>query len=156
MTKILFVCLGNICRSPMAEGIFRDKAETLGLTIEFDSCGTGSWHVGESPDKRAQSCMVDMGSDISDLRARQFSVEDFKRFDRIYVMDESNLNDVLALAETDEDRGKVEMVLNSIYPGKDASVPDPYFGGDRGFVQVFDMLSASAEKILGEISNEAR
>jgi len=147
--KILFVCLGNICRSPMAEGVFRQRAQDLHLDVSFDSAGTGGWHAGEAPDKRMQETGQGHGVDISDLRARQFSVSDFDAFDQIYVMDDSNLENVLKLARDANDRGKVKMLLNELYPREDMSVPDPYFGGQQGFEHVFDLLQRSAEKVLG-------
>ena len=149
--KILFVCLGNICRSPMAEGIFREKARQLGVDVELDSAGTGGWHSGEAPDLRAQEAMRKKGLDISMLRARKFVASDFDRFDRIYVMDGSNHQNVMNLAETDDDRNKVHMMLNETHPGENRSVPDPYFGGDEGFRRVFDMLESAAEMALGDL-----
>lgn len=149
--KLLFVCLGNICRSPMAEGIFRHKAQEMGIEIETDSCGTGGWHAGESPDGRAQGCMRDHGMNIGDLRARKFSPADFDRFDVIFTMDTSNHGDVLSLASSDKQAQKVKLMLNEIYPGEDTSVPDPYFGGDEGFEHVFDLLTRSADKVLSEL-----
>jgi protein-tyrosine phosphatase len=149
--KILFVCLGNICRSPMAEGIFRDKAKLLGLYIDFDSCGTGDWHVGDEPDERAQACVKKNGSDISDLRGRQFRQSDFNDFDRIYTMDESNHGNILKLTDSQSSKDKVKMILNETHPGSNMSVPDPYFGGDSGFDGVYQMLSEAADKVLSEI-----
>ncbi|MDC1221814.1 low molecular weight phosphotyrosine protein phosphatase [Salibacteraceae bacterium] len=149
--KILFVCLGNICRSPMAEGIFRDKAKLLGLDIDFDSCGTGDWHVGDEPDERAQACIKKNGSDISDLRGRQFRQSDFNDFDRIYTMDESNHGNILKLTDSQSSKDKVKMILNETHPGSNMSVPDPYFGGDSGFDGVYQMLSEAADKVLSEI-----
>jgi len=152
--KILMVCLGNICRSPMAEGIVRDRIEELGLDVELDSAGTGDYHIGEGPDKRAQANMRQNGHDISDLKARQFKAKDFDAFDRIFVMDQSNYQNVLSLARTDEDREKVELFLNLASPGSDAEVPDPYFGGESGFQHVYELLNESADKLMEELSNE--
>ncbi len=149
--KILFVCLGNICRSPMAEGIFRDKAKSLGLDIDFDSCGTGDWHVGDEPDERAQACIRKNGSDISDLRGRQFRESDFNDFDCIYTMDDTNHSNILKLSESQYSKEKVRMILNETYPGSNMSVPDPYFGGDSGFDRVYQILSEAADKVLSEI-----
>jgi len=148
------VCLGNICRSPMAEGIVRDRIEERELDIELDSAGTGDYHVGEAPDKRARANMSENGHDITDLRARQFTREDFKDFDRIYVMDQSNYNNVVALAETDADRSKVELFLNLASPGSDAEVPDPYFGGDSGFQHVYELLNEAADRLMEELADE--
>ena len=152
--KILMVCLGNICRSPMAEGIVRDRIEELGLDVELDSAGTGDYHIGEGPDKRAQANMRQNGHDISDLKARQFKAKDFDAFDRIFVMDQSNYQNVLSLARTDEDREKVELFLNLASPGSDGEVPDPYFGGESGFQHVYELLNESADKLMEELSNE--
>ena len=149
--KILFVCLGNICRSPMAEGVFREKAQELGLNIEFDSCGIGDWHVGEMPDERAQACMKRHGSDISDLRGRQFIPSDFESFDVIYTMDESNHENVLKLDTDLMHTSKVVMLLNEVAPGANESVPDPYFGGDRGFDSVHAMISSAADNVLNRM-----
>ncbi len=152
--KILFVCLGNICRSPMAEGIFRDKSSALDLEIDFDSCGTGDWHVGEEPDERAQACIQKNGSEISDLRGRQFRKSDFEEFDRIYTMDESNHRNVLKLTDNAAHKAKVKMILNETHPGTNMSVPDPYFGGENGFDGVYQMLSDAADTVLDKIEHE--
>lgn len=135
----------------MAEGIFRHKAREMGIDIDTDSCGTGGWHAGEQPDRRAQQCMRDHGLDISDLRARKFSRADFERFDLIFTMDTSNHADILDLADSDAQAAKVRLMLNEIYPGQNMSVPDPYYGGGEGFEHVYDMLSNAADKVLGEL-----
>lgn len=142
------VCLGNICRSPMAEGIIRDKADEKGIEIETDSAGTGDYHIGEGPDKRAVAAMKKHGHDITDLRARQFKVSDYDEFDVIYAMDASNFDNILKLARNDDDRGKVKLILNESQPNRDMEVPDPYFGGDAGFENVYKMLDAACEVIL--------
>jgi protein-tyrosine phosphatase len=149
--KILMVCLGNICRSPLAEGVMRQKAAERNIELTLDSCGTSSYHIGEPPDPRSIDNARRNGVDISDLRARQFSVEDFKRFDRIYVMDESNYDDVMRHAAKPEYKNKVRMILNELHPGSNQPVPDPYFGGDAGFQHVFELLNATCDKILDEI-----
>lgn len=134
----------------MAEGIFRQRAQDMGLDLNFDSAGTGGWHIGEQPDNRMMATAKQRGVDISDLRARQFELADFDRFDRIYAMDQSNLQNILKLARDDYDRKKVSLLLDVLYPGQDQSVPDPYFGGQRGFEDVFDMIDEAAHKILTE------
>ncbi|MEM9051746.1 MAG: low molecular weight protein-tyrosine-phosphatase [Bacteroidota bacterium] len=149
--KILFVCLGNICRSPMAEGVFRTMARERGIDVETDSCGTGDWHVGEAPDKRARACMTKHDDDISDLRARQFRTSDFEEFDRIFVMDKSNYQNVVSLTANESQREKVELFLNLAYPSEHREVPDPYFGGSDGFEQVYQMLTKSSEVLLNQI-----
>lgn len=146
--KILMVCLGNICRSPMAEGIIRDKADEKGIEIKTDSAGTGDYHIGEAPDRRAVAAMKKHGHDITDLQARQFKVSDFDEFDIIYAMDSSNLDNILKLARNEDDRGKVKLILNESQPNRDMQVPDPYFGGEAGFENVYQMLDAACEVIL--------
>jgi len=148
--RILFVCLGNICRSPMAEGVFTHLAAERGLSLEFDSAGTGGWHAGEAPDRRMQQTAHGHGIDITGLRARKFERADFDRFDIIYAMDESNQRDILALARSREDQEKVRLILNEVYPGENMSVPDPYYGGQNGFEHVYDLLKRAAENVLSK------
>jgi len=152
--KILFVCLGNICRSPLAEGIFRDKISKNKLAVETDSAGTGSWHAGENPDPRAVATAKKFGVDISRLVARQFSVDDFTRFDRIYVMDKSNYRDVMALAKETGHKEKVDFFLNVSHPGRNKDVPDPWYGGSEGFVEVYKMLELACEELLAKIEKD--
>ncbi len=152
--KVLMVCLGNICRSPLAEGVLKETAKREGLDIYVDSAGTAAYHAGERPDRRSQEVARKHGIDISNQRARQFEREDFALFDRIYVMDKSNYDDVVSLADTREDAAKVEMILNTVYPGKDLSVPDPYYGGNDGFEKVFQMLDNSCKKVVETILAE--
>lgn len=149
--KILMVCLGNICRSPMAEGILRHQAQLRGLQIETDSAGTGNYHIGEAPDRRAQAAMLRKGIQIHDLRARQLHPSDFDRFDAIYTMDRSNYNNTLALARTEAHRKKVKPILDELFPGEHREVPDPYFGGDSGFDAVYQMLHDACERILDQL-----
>lgn len=145
--KILMVCLGNICRSPLAEGILRHKVNEQGLSWEVDSAGTSSWHVGEKPDPRSQHVAAQHGLDISGQSGRQFSTYDYELFDQIYVMDASNYNDVVKLANSEEERSKVKMILNELNPGTNQSVPDPYWDDD-GFEKVYQMLDAACDQIL--------
>lgn len=145
------VCLGNICRSPMAEGVLRSKLEEVGLDIIVDSAGTSNYHIGESPDRRAIKAMAEKGIDISKLKARQFSKKDFDDFDNIYVMDQSNFADVMDLCASDDHRAKVKMLLNELYPAQNLPVPDPWFGGMEGFYQVHDLLDRSCEVIVQKI-----
>ncbi|MEP2935058.1 MAG: low molecular weight protein-tyrosine-phosphatase [Gilvibacter sp.] len=148
-TKVLMVCLGNICRSPLAHGILERKVDPT--AVHVDSAGTGSWHVGDAPDKRSISIAKTNGLDITNQRGRQFVAEDFDRFDRIYVMDMSNLNDVLKLAQKPEHKGKVKLILNELFPGENVDVPDPYYGGSEGFEQVYYMLDQACDKIASEL-----
>lgn len=143
------VCLGNICRSPLAEGILKSK--TSHMNIWIDSAGTSAYHVGEQPDFRAIEIASKNGIDISEQRARQFSTLDFDRFDKIYVMDTNNYANIIALARNQSDRDKIDLILNEIYPNNYASVPDPYYGGGDGFQRVFDMLDKACDKIVAKI-----
>lgn len=149
--KVLMVCLGNICRSPIAEGILRDKAKARGLNIETDSAGTAAYHIGNPPDAR----MILMGSkngyDIADLRARQFKASDFQYFDHIFAMDQSNYKNIISLASSQNDEMKVKLMLNEIQPETNAEVPDPYYGGDQGFQHVIDLLEEAIESFLNRI-----
>lgn len=145
--KILMVCLGNICRSPLAEGIMQHKAQAAGLNWTVDSAGTGHWHAGEMPDSRSVKTARQYGIDITGQRARQFHPGDFEQFDRIFVMDTQNFRDVLRHARSDEHRAKVDLILNEIYPGQDRSVPDPYYDDD-GFDRVFQMLEAACDQFI--------
>ena len=149
--KILMVCLGNICRSPIAEGILRLKVQERNLNIETDSAGTASYHIGESPDKRMVLAAKKNGVDISDLRAREFVKEDFQNFDVIYAMDKANYINILKLANSDDDRDKVKMILNEINPNSEEEVPDPYYGGEQGFQNVIEMLDEAIEIIMEKI-----
>jgi protein-tyrosine phosphatase len=146
--KILMVCLGNICRSPLAEGIMRSK---LSNDFIVDSAGTGGWHAGELPDKRSISTAKNRGLDITSQRARQFKISDFESFDYIYVMDNSNYKDVIALAPNEEAKSKVKLILNEIFPGENVDVPDPYYGGQDGFENVFNMLNEACDVIAGKL-----
>lgn len=149
--KILMVCLGNICRSPMADGLLRKKVKENNLEVEVDSAGTGGWHVGEAPDQRMRETAKKFGTPIDELRGRQFEVSDYDNFDLIYVMDQSNYDNVISLARNDEDKAKVKMILNEINPGENAEVPDPYFGGDQGFIDVYNMLDQATDIIIDKI-----
>ena len=146
--KIVMVCLGNICRSPLAEGILKAK---LPKDYVVDSAGTGAWHAGQQPDKRSITTAKNRGLDITNQRARQFKVSDFDTFDYIYVMDNSNYKDVLSLAPTEESKSKVKLILNEIFPNENVDVPDPYYGGDDGFENVFDMLDQACEAIARKL-----
>lgn len=148
------VCLGNICRSPMAEGVMRHKLEQHGITGEVDSCGTASYHIGENPDKRAVEKARKYGINISTLVGRQFTVSDFDHFDRIYVMDSSNYTHVLRLARNHADKAKIKLIMEELYPGQGMSVPDPYYGGDEGFENVYSLLNNVCEHICQDIKKK--
>ena len=147
--KILMVCLGNICRSPMAEGLLASK---LPKDLFFvDSAGTGNWHVGKQPDDRAIAVAKKNKLDISLQKGRHFKSTDLDTFDYIYVMDNSNYNDILALAKNEEQKSKVQLILNELFPGENVDVPDPYYGLQNGFDSVFAMLDKSCEVIAEKL-----
>lgn len=149
--KVLFVCLGNICRSPSAEGVFRRAVEQAGLEqrITVDSCGIGDWHAGNPPDERAQAAAERRGIDISDLRARQLGREDFAEFDYILPMDYGNLRDIRAM-EPDAHGAHIELFL--AFAGMpQGEVPDPYYGGEQGFEEVLDMIEAASQGLVEHI-----
>ncbi|MCE7993292.1 MAG: low molecular weight phosphotyrosine protein phosphatase [Roseivirga sp.] len=156
MSKIgvLFVCLGNICRSPLAEGIFRDKVRAAGLEdrFEIDSCGTSAFHIGEQPDPRSRANAEANGVYL-DHQARQFVGADFSDFDYILPMDSSNYRNVMRLEPVNA-HGKIVLMREFDDMAKGADVPDPYYGGERGFQNVFDILDRSTEALLKTIRTE--
>lgn len=149
--KVLMVCLGNICRSPLAEGILEDKIKQHGLNWKVDSSGTGSWHIGKLPDPRSIAVAKKYGIDLTQQRARQFKAHDLENFDLILTMDSSNLNNVLRLSSNPEQEKKVKMIMNFVQPGYNQSVPDPYWDDD-GFEKVFQMLDEACAKIIEHYS----
>lgn len=151
MQRILMVCLGNICRSPLAEGILRSKTEALNIDIHIDSAGTSNYHIGEHPDSRTTANAKKHGVDVSKLKARQFSVSDFDNFDKIFVMDSFNYADVVSLSRNEQDRKKVEIILNTVYPNSNMNVPDPYFGGEQGFENVYILLDKACDVIANSL-----
>jgi protein-tyrosine phosphatase len=153
--SVLFVCLGNICRSPLAEGIFLHLAGARGVDVVVDSCGTGGWHAGEGPDRRAMAVAKSRGVHLPS-RARKVCVEDFGRFDYIVAMDETNLDNLLELGAP-KDRVRLMRSYDPAHAGLRApDVPDPYFGGDEGFDSVYDMLVAACEGLLDEITSASK
>lgn len=150
--KILFVCLGNICRSPLAEGIFTDKATKLGLDVEVDSCGFESFHRGDPADPRSIAVAAAHGIDLTGHAARMFTPRDFDHYDRIYVMDRTNYNDVMGMARDSEDEKKVDFIMNLVTPGENRSVPDPWYGGKEGFEKVYHMLDLACDQLVKEIA----
>jgi len=155
--RILFVCLGNICRSPMAEGVFRRVAEEEGLIdrFEIDSAGLGDWHIGQAPDHRAQKAARSRGVDISDQSARQVVDEDFDRFDLLLVMDRSNYAELKARAPH-EARAKIRPFLDFAPQAGTSDVPDPFFGGAEGFDHALDLIEAASRGLLASLAGEDR
>lgn len=143
------ICLGNICRSPLAEGILKSKVNPE--KVQVDSAGTGNWHVGNPPDPRSIEIAKKNNIDISRQLCRQFRKEDFDEYDLIYVMDNSNKEDILAMAKTPEHKDKVKLILNEIFPGENVDVPDPYYGGPIGFQKVFEMIEKACDKIATKL-----
>lgn len=144
--KILMVCLGNICRSPLAHGVMEHLVKEKGLNWEIDSAGTGSWHCGNPPDKRSIVIAKSYGIDISNQRARQFQTSDFDEFDHILVMDKHNYTDVISLAHNQQQRDKVKLFI------PDNFVPDPYHD-DSQFEHVYQLIRAQCEKLLKELKS---
>jgi protein-tyrosine phosphatase len=143
------VCLGNICRSPLAEGILASKLPKNKFKV--DSAGTGSWHIGRSPDDRSIAVAKKYHLDISKQKGRQFSTDDFNSFDYIFVMDNTNFDDVLQLAENQEQKEKVHLVLNALFPNENVDVPDPYFGLPNGFEIIYSMLDDACDVIAKQL-----
>ncbi len=150
--KVLMVCLGNICRSPLAEGVLTQKLADRGLDWEVDSAGTGAWHVGELPDSRSIAVAHNHNIDITHQRARQFQAKDLDRFDLILAMDSSNYQNILKLATSSAQKEKVKMIMNFAQPGYNQNVPDPYYG-DNGFEAVYEMLDEACEALLAAKTN---
>lgn len=146
--RILLVCLGNICRSPMAEGVLRHLAQGRGIAISTDSAGTGDYHVGEPPDHRARAAMRRQGMSIDDLRARQFTQADFDRFDLLLAMDADNLRHMRRLAPSPEHATKAMLIMDHAPHHPRREVPDPYYGGDEGFDEVLRMLREASIQLL--------
>lgn len=150
--KILMVCLGNICRSPLAEGILASKLPKDKFIV--DSAGTGDYHIGKQPDVRSIAIAKKHGLAISKQKARQFTVKDFSDFDFIYAMDYSNHTHILELARSKEDKAKVNLILNELFPEENVDVPDPYFGVEDGFANVYHLLDEVCEVIANKLKRQ--
>jgi protein-tyrosine phosphatase len=150
-SSVLFVCLGNICRSPLAEAAFRCQAERLGLDVEIDSAGTGDWHIGYPPDPRAAAVAGRNGIDISNLKARLVTAEDFRRFDHIVALDSNNLSDLVRLRPADG-KAKLSLLLDHVEGREGQPVADPYYGEESHFDAAWDDVSAGAEGLARKIA----
>ena len=149
MTKILMVCLGNICRSPLAEGILASKLPHDSFVV--DSAATSDHHFGEYPDSRSVNIARHNGIDICQQKSRPFTTQDFNDFDIIYAMDKSNLSNILDLAKTEADRQKVSLILNESFPNQNKEVPDPYYDSDKGFETVFNLLNDACSIVANRL-----
>jgi protein-tyrosine phosphatase len=148
---VLFVCLGNICRSPLAEAAFRREAKRIGLDVEIDSAGTGHWHIGEAPDRRARAVALRHGADIGSYRARQVRPEDFRRFSHIVALDPQNLSDLRALKPKDA-TAAISLLLDHV-PGREGeAVADPYYGSDEGFQVTWADVTLGAQALARQLA----
>ncbi|WP_242696246.1 low molecular weight protein-tyrosine-phosphatase [Longitalea luteola] len=146
--KILMVCLGNICRSPLAEGILQHKAQQAGLSWIVDSAGTNGYHIGEAPHRLSQKVALLHGIDISHQCARRFKAADFKQYDKIYAMAEDVIDEMQRIAGKDFDAAKVDLLMNELHPGKNMDVPDPWYGTEPDYHEVFAMIDQACDKIV--------
>ena len=152
--KILMVCLGNICRSPLAEGILQHKAEKAGLSWSIESAGTNGYHIGEAPHHLSQKVAQLHGIDISCQRARRFTAADFDRFDKIYAMADDVIDEMRRIARNKFDPSKVDLLMNELYPGKNMNVPDPWYGTEPGYHEVYELIDKACDAIIEKITNK--
>jgi protein-tyrosine phosphatase len=146
--KILMVCLGNICRSPLAEGILQQKAAAAGLDWQVDSAGTNGYHVGEAPHPLSQKVARLNGLDISQQRAHRFTATDLAKYDRIYALAGDVVDEIRRISGRGAELNKVQLLMNELHPGQDKDVPDPYYGAEPGYHEVYEMIDAAADKIV--------
>ena len=147
------VCLGNICRSPLAEGILQEKVNKAGLTWVVDSAGTNHYHTGDPPHPLSQKVALANGIDITQQRARRFTTEDLNQFDKIYALAGDVLKDIQRITGSKFDSSKVDLLLNEQYPGKNLDVPDPYYGGEPDFHEVFELLDQVCDQLILKYQN---
>jgi len=148
------VCLGNICRSPLADGLLLRKIKEQDLDVIVDSAGTANYHIGKAPDHRMIKTAAQHGTPIDFLRARQFTPTDFQHFDLILVMDKSNYQNVIRLASSNEEIKKVHFLLDYLYPGQSAEVPDPYYGTQKDFEEVYSLLDKATDALIQKYTHE--
>lgn len=152
--KILMVCLGNICRSPLAEGILQHKATAAGLNWQVDSAGTNGYHIGEAPHKLSQKVAELNGIDICQQRARQFVKEDIDRYDKLFAMADDVLEEMETIAKEKWDASKADLFLNELYPGENRSVPDPWYGTEPGFHEVYKIIDEACNAIIEKYAQQ--
>ena len=150
---ILMVCLGNICRSPLAEGILQQKIKAAGLNWTVDSAGTNGYHINESPHRLSQKVAKKRGIDISKQICRRFTVEDFEKFDKIYVMAADVVDEMKELTGNKFEDTKIDLLLNELYPGENKDIPDPWYGPEAGYNEVFDMIVEACEALIKKYKN---
>lgn len=151
--RILMVCLGNICRSPLAEGILQEKVKKAGLNWVVDSAGTNHYHTGDPPHPLSQKVALANGIDITNQRARKFTSEDLNQFDKIYALAGDVLNDIRRITGNKFDSSKVDLLMNEKYPGKNLDVPDPYYGGEPDFHEVYELLDEVLDQLILKYQN---
>lgn len=151
--RVLMVCLGNICRSPLAEGILQEKVNKAGLNWVVDSAGTNHYHTGDPPHPLSQKVALANGIDITQQRARRFTTEDLNQFDKIYALAGDVLKDIQRITGSKFDSSKVDLLLNEQYPGKNLDVPDPYYGGEPDFHEVFELLDQVCDQLILKYQN---
>ncbi|MFZ4059103.1 MAG: low molecular weight protein-tyrosine-phosphatase [Ferruginibacter sp.] len=152
--KILMVCLGNICRSPLAEGILADKAKKAGLHWTVDSAGTNGYHTGEAPHHLSQKVAKLNGIDISSQISRKFVVDDFNKYDKIYAMAKDVIHDIKKISKHTFDEQKVEVLMNALHPAKNEDVPDPWYGSEKGYHEVFTLINKACDAIIEPYLNQ--
>ncbi|NCA85590.1 MAG: low molecular weight phosphotyrosine protein phosphatase [Clostridia bacterium] len=154
MHKILMVCLGNICRSPLAAGILAHKMQMHGIPAVVHSAGTANYHVGDAADKRSIQTARKHNIDITQHTGRHFQTNDFDSYDTIYAMDRDNYRNILAKARNDKDKAKVKLLMNEVMPHENIEVPDPYYGGAEGFENVYRMINMASDEIINKIKKQ--
>ncbi len=153
--KILMVCLGNICRSPLAEGILQNKADKMGYKWQIDSAGTNSYHIGEAPHRLSQKVALQNGIDISAQRARKFTGADVTGYDKIYALAADVLSDIRYIAGKGYNDEKVTLLMNELYPGENRDVPDPYYGAEPGYHEVYKLIENACDAIIEKYGKKA-